>query len=385
MVGVHRLAHAMSAVAIATWGKKIKSRKIPLITLGSILAITIFINVGVNQNVSTEHNWSVYLMMIASGMFVATTGMQNVLWVENYSFKNIFASMALMTLLPALADCFNKVFLTYPTINYFEFERWLLLASAILVVIAIVYFVVFIKEDKAKIRAANNDFDDDVKVSSFDLKRVLINSVGIFLAATSFEMIRSTGVNKFFLITAFHSDDSTMTTLLVSSITSLVAIFTSLALIKRFKSYKITIVAEVISLASMVFGLIIVSTGALNIATWVCFMVASSFGLSMYLAVTFGVMLHFHLHSKILVLPIWLSIRIFGMFLGQIISNEWMILADDKEFALQMVFVVALVLSSLSFAWTIYRYIRNEYVLYNLVDRYEFSKIGKKSFNFIKK
>jgi len=317
MLGIYQMTQALVRIPFGILSRKLKSRKQIIVITGviALLGIAIFI-------LEKGQIWSIIITMISIGTFGSTFGLQNQYWSENYNIKRVFTTIGTIALLPIIAN-FISVAISIKEANIDSYAMmWILTSLIIIGSIALIAYMVRFKEVKDAMRL-DQDFVLKHKISKLELKDVLrisffILPMSILIGLANPSQAADASVQGSYIPVIIAPLTSALATILVSFI-----------LVKRVKSFNLSIISRILFVLGMIFGTINYFINH-SIVLEILFTIFSSIGFSMYAITQMGIMLHFDHKNTLLVLGIWLSIRSFGLSTGVIIEHELVTYANNS-------------------------------------------------------
>lgn len=363
---------------IGKLSQKLRSRKIPLLML-TMIFFACAIPFLVVANTATF-----VLLSLAFGLFGASFGMQNQYFAENWSLRNTFSTVALMSFLPTLGVFITNVFhegfalsnsneQLNDLISQTEFRaffKWALVGAIILLGLTILFYAIFHKENKQSIRL-DNVVEDNKKIAQMTLIDVFrMSSVILFIGMANQLIFRKS------VTMVSNSTTWNFIYILITATTLIVTIITAVILIRKFKTFTLATIAQVFTFIGITLGMIMWFGNIHSMWMGLIFIFIFGTAVAVYETTIFGTIIHFDHKNRLLVLGIWLSIRSFGYAVGDGIGgvvedtmiknsidsdlNKWLVLGG---------FILVVIAMVLTFAF----YKKNKPV-YDIVDKYENTK-----------
>lgn len=363
-IGITSFVQMALRLPLARLSQKLKSRKIPI-----LIAFSVFVVFAI-PFIVVQNGVTFIFLGIAAGGFASTFGMENLYFSENWSFKHVFITVAIISFLPTsgifVANIFNSSYIissdSLSVKEYASFMRWMLTAIMAAALIVFALYVFLHKERKETIR--KDLYDKNEKLASFTLKDLLKVSVPIFFLGLANQLIFREEVSGV-------TDEQTWLFIyvLVSAASIFTAILTSLVLIRHFRVKTIIFFSRLSTLIGITLGMIM-WFGHIH-SVWIggifIFLFATS--VTMYETTLIGVMAHFDQKNKMLVLTIWLTVRSLGYAFGDTTGSLTEASNDNVSQWLVLGGFLA-VLATIALTWTRHLRMMNGFI-YTNVDKYE--------------
>jgi len=332
MLGIYQMTQVFIRIPLGFLSARWLSRKkiIVLTATMALLGISIFI-------IAHGQIWSIIIAMILIGTFGATSGIQNQYWAETYNIKRVFATIGTISLLPIIAN-FISIAISTNIANVSDLTlQWILVSLTIIGSIALITYMLRFNEDPEAMRL-DEDFAREHKISKLKLRDILRISFFILPMALLISLANPSQVSD------GSSHGSYIWIIIAPLVSALGTISVSFILIKRFRSFDISLASRLIFIVGILFGIINYFVTK-SIAFEILFATLCSIGFSIYSTTQIGIMLHFDLKNSLLVLGIWLTIRSFGLSTGVVLEHELESYAPDS---LKWVLVGSVILTGIT-------------------------------------
>ncbi len=372
-IGLTSFVQVIVRYPLAKMGQKIHSRKIPI-----VLTFAIFMILAI-PFIVVQTSASFIVLAVGIGVFAATFGMENLYFSENWSLKHVFITVALISFLPTgglfVASILKNSFSVNNAslANYVDFIRWVLLALLIISFVVLIGYVFFHKERKETIRK-DNVSEKNSSLESLKLKDLFKMSWAILFIGLANQLVFRQEVAKI-------QDGNTwyFIYILISGFSIVTALITSLILVKHFRVVSIVIFSRVATLIGIALGALMWFAHIDSAIMGAIFIFVFATSITMYETTLIGTMVHFDQKNKMLVLPIWLSVRSLGYAIGDTTGGalEVKYHSANNDSVSQWLALAGLLIAVAVSVFAYLPHVRKvDKLIYDNVDRFENAKFG---------
>lgn len=370
-IGLTSIVQLVFRYPLARFGQKIGSRKILVVI--AFLAFVIFSI----PFIITQNNITFILIGMGAGFFASTFGMENLYFSENWSFKHVFITVALISFLPTsgifVANIFRSAYYIQDASieGYAAFMRWALFAILFISLVVLALYVFAHKERKETIRKDISE-SQDLTIGSFKFKDLLRMSVAILFLGLANQIIFRQEVSGI-----ENSSTWFFIYVLISAATIFIALITSLVLIRNFRVMTIINVSRIATFIGVTLGLIMWFAHIHSFWMGAIFIFVFATSVTMYETTLIGAMAHFDQKNKMLVLAIWLTVRSCGYAIGDTAGSvlEAKYYEANNDQISQWLVLTGFIVVILTIIVTYAPHIRKmQKHIYDNVDRYENKK-----------
>lgn len=349
IISAYSFVQVLVRLPLGIWSQKIRSRKVPVITMTvimTIFAIPMFI----------EFNFpSILFASIGAGAFAATFGMQNQYWSENWNIRNVFGTIGILLIVTYAAKYTSSIISLSVDVNE-ETIRYILISSISLSVIT--GFLYFMHKENVETIHLDNMDSVSKEITPLKLKHVLIMSFKVSTVAVALFMIKSpilVQVTDWALFNSLITASALIGTLIISFI-----------LIKFINTRYILATGLMLALLGLVM-LLITSFGTFNQGVAISGMVFLVIGSFTYITTMMANVLHFDHKNTLLVLGIWLTVKSLAMGISQVTLGE-LSYFEPESVKWLLVPAIVLIISNILYSGLLKD---GTEVIYDMVDKVE--------------
>lgn len=370
-IGLTSVVQLVFRYPLARFGQKIRSRKILI-----VIAFSAFVVFSI-PFIVVQNNVTFILIGMGAGFFASTFGMENLYFSENWSFKHVFITVAIISFLPTsgifVANIFRSAYYidNVSIVGYASFMRWALLAILFVSLIVLALYVFVHKERRETIR---KDLvgSENAEIASFGLKDLLRMSAAILFLGLANQIIFRQEVSGI-------EDTSSwfFIYILISAASIFTALLTSLVLIRNFRVMTIINISRIATFIGITLGLIMWFAHIHSFWMGAIFIFIFATSVTMYETTLIGAMAHFDQKNKMLILAIWLTVRSCGYAIGDttgsVLEAKYYEVGNDQisQWLVLAGFIVVILTIIVTYVPNIRRMQKH---IYDNVDKYENKK-----------